>query len=118
MRKRKKPYLLMTVLIIALGIVATLNFPRDANAHAGHNHSQEPAAQGEAREAPTREELAANASKSAAPLTALEEREVKPSTPTLVVPKQEVHRPVPNDSTIAGQWYSDEAVKDLSGGNN
>jgi hypothetical protein len=107
MKRRKKPVLLITVLVVLLGAVVVMSMP------AGGIRIKDPnqEATGHGREAPTAATLAGDLKKNTltAPQKAVAEDEVK--GPSIAVHPEELgyQKPVPDvGGTTSSQWYTNK----------
>jgi hypothetical protein len=125
MKKRNKPIILVTVLILMIGAVAFINFPKDlvAGAGDGHDHSTPQAPPtGETVDVPDRNEIAQNVAGSINKKSDLAEAGAPPgasrpgavpSAPAIAIPKAQPYKPTPSDSATSTQWYTDETPKEI-----
>jgi hypothetical protein len=121
MKKRKSPILLITILVICLGAVLAMNYTPGKPGEEEHPVASEGAQPGQPRtNTPSVADLAKK-SKSAAvppaqamnPMTKAKQMGVPDSAVPASIenPTAIIQKPKPSDSSIAGQWYSDEARK-------
>ena len=130
MKKRNKPIVLVTMLILMVGAVAFINFPKDlaVGGHGpndGHNHGQEEAPQtGQQVNVPDKPSIAESVSSS---ITSKDNPKRMPtgrpggppgspgseSESMIKIPKASQYKPKPNDSSTATQWYTEESMKEI-----
>jgi hypothetical protein len=125
MKKRNKPIILVTVLILMIGAVAFINFPKDlvAGAGDGHDHGNEQAPPtGKDVTVPDRNEIAQNVAGSINKKGDFAEAGAPPGAsrpgairtePVIAVPKAQPYKPTPSDSATSTQWYTDETPKEI-----
>ena len=118
MKKRQKPFLLITLLVIAGGGVAFMSKLAD--------NGQNPAAEQNQQQQPTlgQSQDAKESGKDLASGVASQMKGAKPGMPhmpmmkggmldgpTIKKFKQMPYKPVPNDSSVSSQWYTPESMK-------
>ena len=123
MKKRNKPIILVTVLILMFGTVAFINAPKDAFAR-----PPEAPPTGEKVDVPGKSEIAASV---AGDMGKKEPRSRTPSGrpgpggpggpggpdgdegPAIAVRKSAPYKPTPSDSSTSTQWYSEATPKEI-----
>jgi hypothetical protein len=123
MKKRNKPILLVTVLVLMVGAVAFINFPRELLKSSPAPQSTTPET-GQKIDVPEKEEIAKNVSTSFGdPKKAQPAIKKRPSPagpegemdmgPSIAIKKMAPYKPTPNESSTSTQWYSDETLKEI-----
>ncbi len=122
MKKRNKPIVLTTALILMLGVVAFFNFPRDlfAAGHGpndGHGHGEAPPT-GQDVDVPDKSSVAKTVADSLKGKPQPGKPPVMdgaggPAGPVIAVKKSGTYKPMPSDSSTSQQWYTDETPKEL-----
>ncbi|MGV3616270.1 MAG: hypothetical protein ACO1SV_13130 [Fimbriimonas sp.] len=129
MKKRNKPIVLVTMLILMVGAVAFINFPKNLDVggghgpNDGHGHGQEEAPPtGKDVTVPDQASIAESVSSSIASKDTPRRMPTSPGGPgrpggapeTMIkLPKASQYKPKPNDSSTATQWYTDESMKEI-----
>jgi hypothetical protein len=131
MKKRNKPIVLTTLLVLMIGAVAFVNFPRDlvAGQHGpgdGHDHGGEAPKTGNNVDVPDKDSIANSVASSvkgsggpgAGRPGGPPGRPGKPGMPgensgsVIEVQTYAPQKPTYNDSATSTQWYTDEAPKE------
>lgn len=135
MKKRNKPIVLTTLLVLMIGAVAFVNFPRDlvAGQHGpgdGHDHGEAPKTGNEVQ-VPDKNSIANSVASSVKGSggPAADRRRMpggKPGMPgapggegggsVIEVQNYAPQKPTYNDSTTSTQWYTDETPKEAPKG--
>jgi hypothetical protein len=119
MKKRQTPFIPISILVVLVGVVAAMNYRPDPSKPPA---PPAPEAVGESREskvdAKGLKAAATGNLKASTPPRNLPRPGMGPGDeamgpPSIEVPKMTITRPQPNDSQIAGQWYSDQAMKEI-----
>lgn len=113
MRKRKPPYILVSMLIFLGAMLFFVSGGMQAVAGGdGHDHSAEaaPPTTGQARPTGSKAEIA-NATKVAGSAVApsKEPLMMKGQQPSIKLDTPEEYKPEPNDSNVSSGWYYDDA---------
>lgn len=122
MRKRKPPYILVSMLIFLGAMLFFVSGGMQAlTGDDGHGHGAQaaPPTTGQARETGSKADIA-KATKSAANAAANsagEPKAMKGEQPSIRLNTPQDYKPVPNDSNVSSGWYNDNArVPKTSGG--
>jgi len=122
MKKRNKPIILVTVLILMVGAVAFVNFPRQLVAGGdGHNHGPAPETGNASVQVPDKNEVASSVASS------IQKKDPRaqmmrgrPGAPgsegpqsSLAVSKPAPYKPTMSDSATSTQWYSEATPKEI-----
>ena len=124
MKKRKKPTGLIIALVVFVGTAAGINAYQegflnpatpapDAQALA-ESRKTEDSAKTVADQA--KSSLGALKSKAMSGLDGAGPHMVQPGQPLISMPKPKKYKPTPSDSSVSGQWYTSEAMKDTKTG--
>ena len=114
MRKRKPPYILVSMLIFLGAMLFLVSGGMQALVGGdGHDHetAAAPPTTGEARATDSKEDIA-KATKNAVAAGANpsgEPKMMKGQQPSIQLQTPQDYKPVPNDSNISSQWYDDDA---------
>lgn len=115
MRKRKPPYILVSVLIVLGAMLFFVNGGMRSFASNDKPIELAPPTSGESRETDTTKTLAErtkNATRGAQDVISKGGPTlVKGDVPTVQLPATQTEKPKPNDSNISSQWYTPEARK-------
>lgn len=124
MKKRNKPIVLVTLLVLMIGAVAFVNFPREMLANKpgddGHGHDETPQT-GQKVEVPDKNSIASSVAGSInkadprrAQVTAPGAPGAQAAKPLIQVEKPgQAVKPTLSDSSTSTQWYTDETPKEL-----
>ncbi|HRF61262.1 MAG TPA: hypothetical protein PLH94_15265, partial [Fimbriimonadaceae bacterium] len=116
MRKKKPPFLALTVLVVLLGIVGFANYTWTAKPSAdAHDHGSldnpVPKEDTKGDEKSTKEQMKGQIRDMVGmsrPGTN-DSKQASNDKPTVVKEKPAKYKPVPSDSTVSGMWYTDES---------
>lgn len=118
MKKRSKPILPVTLLIICIAVVVGMNMPKSAPTMDNHQPPAEEPGKPREQSASTKDLKEAASAAMMAPKKPGRMGPGGPDgmppeamPPSIEKPSSRISKPVPNDSSISGQWYSDEARK-------
>jgi len=120
MKKRKPPVVLASVLIVLVGLAVVL-FPKEQSMQdmqqQESNTAEKAVPTGQSRATPSKEELAArlkqaekkNPGRSPEDMGGPAETTANAVTATVLIPKYNPVKQVPNDASVSQQWYRDNA---------
>ncbi|MCB8932426.1 MAG: hypothetical protein M9921_04510 [Fimbriimonadaceae bacterium] len=115
MRKRKPPYILVSVLIVLGAMLFFVNGGMRNFASNDQPVELAPPTSGESRETDSTKTLAERTKNAARGAQDTMSKEgpamVKGDVPTIQLPSSQIQKPQPNDSNISSQWYTPEARK-------
>ncbi len=128
MKRRQKPVILITVLVICAGLVFIMNAPAPAPPKPGDPPPPQPNSapqSGIKLDVPTKDAIASGvaAQMSAGPQPVKQMEHplggkqipgmpgVAPTKPSIVIEKSAPYKPVPSDTSVNSGWYTNEAPK-------
>lgn len=115
MRKRKPPYILVSVLIVLGAMLFYVNGGMRNFASNDQPIEVPPPTSGESRETDSTKTLAErtkNATRGAQDtMSKGGPQMIKGDVPTIKLPASQVEKPKPNDSNVSSQWYTPESRK-------
>lgn len=128
MRKRKKPVVLTTILVLMVGGIGIANFPKELLGKASAPAPGTPET-GQEIQVPDKNDIAKDVSKSisgtakpggGAPMNPMEakahalgEDSENSGTPSIALTKPAPYKPMPNDSSTSTQWYTSATPKSI-----
>lgn len=122
MRKRQKPYVLITALVLCFGAVAFMNTPPKPPTSTAPNPNASPDTGKDVavpNKSSVQQDVAAKMQAHRPKMsrtTMDDEGGPESKDPVVLRPKANTnYKPKPNESQTAGQWYEQDAVKDYSG---
>jgi len=123
MKKRQSPILLITILVVCISTAVGINLYNSGDLKLGA-HKEDRQLTGDARPSDTKEDIAKTAKDAmnikAGPKPPMNRKMRGPDDedtgPKIALPKMTAYKPKPNDSSISGQWYQPNAMKDANGG--
>ncbi len=124
MKKRQKPILLITMLCVCILTAVGINLYMGGDLKMGAPKKDDHQLTGDARQSESKDDIAKTAKEAmglkAAPkppnARKMHPMDEQDNSPKVAIPKMTISKPKPNDSSISGQWYQPDAMKDSSGG--
>ncbi|HVL38925.1 MAG TPA: hypothetical protein VM328_05985 [Fimbriimonadaceae bacterium] len=120
MKKRKPPYLLVSLLVVLFGVAFFFNPLTNQKMDVGRGGEAE-MPQGEARPSASSEQLAASASqslsKSGKPAQMVQDDNLpggmpgKSGAPTVIMPSVGNYKPTPNEAATSSHWFRPQSAK-------
>lgn len=117
MKKRNKPYLILTLLVVAGAVAFGMNYSSSEKGGPGNEAPpQDQKVLDQSREKETKSDVANSVkqtlgAKSAPSAPPGMPGKSGPMVPSVVAkPKASAYKPQPSDSSISTQWYSDESL--------
>lgn len=117
MKKRKPPVVLASLLVVLIGIAVVINMPKGKEEEGPKLTAEEVIPDGASRPTPAKSDIKARLAEDAGNEHADEVRmamdrdgsKSNPKTATIFLPKADALKQVPNDSSVQGQWFRDNA---------